>query len=135
MRPRPETIRLGACEWPVRPLTLRQVQEIEPILMASAAETKGNVAAALAIVAIALARDHVDAAASLGDIEATAHEIGAAMATVLRLGGFIETAAQGDSTLGKLKRARSVQWIRPHRFQLHLRKTHDQLWLHARGDR
>jgi hypothetical protein len=36
---------------------------------------------------------------------------------------------------GKLKRARSVQWIRPHRFQLHLRKAHDQLWLHARRDR
>jgi hypothetical protein len=49
MRPRPETIRLGAHDWPVRPLTLRQVQEIEPILMSSAAETKGNVAAALAI--------------------------------------------------------------------------------------
>ena len=101
MRPRPETIRLGACEWPVRPLTLRQVQEIEPILMASAAETKGNVAAALTIVAIALGRDHAGAAASLGDIEATAPEIGAAMATVLRLGGFIETPAQGDAGLGE----------------------------------
>ena len=40
MRPRSETIRLGAREWPVRPLTLREVQEIEPILMSSAAETK-----------------------------------------------------------------------------------------------
>ncbi len=56
----------------MRPLTLRQVQEIEPILMASAVETKGNVAAAMAIVSIALARDHAEAAASLGDIEATA---------------------------------------------------------------
>jgi hypothetical protein len=101
MRPRPETIRLGACEWPVRPLTLRQVQEIEPILMSSTAETKGNVAAALAIVAIALGRDHADAAALLGDIEATAPEIGAAMTTVLRLGGFIEKPAQGDAGLGE----------------------------------
>jgi hypothetical protein len=100
MRPRPETIRLGAREWPVRPLTLRQVQEIEPILVSSAAETKGNVAAALAIVQIALGRDHADAAAALGDIEATAPEIGAAMATVLRLGGFIESA-QGDAALGE----------------------------------
>jgi hypothetical protein len=99
MRPRSETIRLGAREWPLRPLTLRQVQEIEPILMSSAAETKGSVAAALAIVA--LARDHADAAALLGDIEATAPEIGAAMATVLRLGGFIETPAQGDAGLGE----------------------------------
>ena len=62
---------------------------------------KGNVAAALAIVAIALGRDHADAAASLGEIEATAPEIGAAMATVLRLGGFIETPAQGDAGLGE----------------------------------
>jgi hypothetical protein len=99
MRPRPATIRLGAREWPVRPLTLRQVQEIEPILMSSAAETKGNVAAALAIVAIG--RDHAEAVATLGDIEATAPEVGAAMATVLRLGGFIETPAQGDSELGE----------------------------------
>jgi hypothetical protein len=99
MRPRPETIRLGAREWPVRPLTLRQVQEIEPILMSSTAETKGNVAAALAIVA--MGRDHADAAALLGDIEATAPEIGAAMTTVLRLGGFIETPAQGDAGLGE----------------------------------
>ena len=73
MRPRPEKIRLGAREWPVRPLTLRQVQEIEPIIMSSAAEPKGNVAAALAIVANALGRDHAAAAALLGDIEATAH--------------------------------------------------------------
>jgi hypothetical protein len=101
MRPRPAPIRLGAQEWLVQPLTLRQVQEIEPILMASAAETKGNVAAALAIVAIALGRDHPDAAATLGDIEATAPEIGAAMATVLRLGGFIEAPAQGDAELGE----------------------------------
>ncbi|MGH6869791.1 MAG: hypothetical protein ACREDA_13165, partial [Methylocella sp.] len=78
MRPRSETIRLGACEWPVRPLTLRQIQEIEPILMSSVAETTGNVSSAMAIVAIALGRDHADAAALLGDIEATAPEIGAA---------------------------------------------------------
>jgi hypothetical protein len=101
MRPGPETIRLGTHEWPVRPLTLRQVQEIEPILMSSAAEKKGNVAAAMAIVAIALGRDHADAAALLGDIEATAPEIGAAMATVLRLGGFMETPTQGDAGLGE----------------------------------
>lgn len=101
MRPRPETIRLGRHEWSMRPLTLRQIQEIEPILMSSAAETKGNVAAAMAIVAIAMERDHAAAAALLGDIEATAPEIGAAMATVLRLGGFIESSAEGDAALGE----------------------------------
>jgi len=101
MRPRPETISLGAHEWHVRPLTLRQVQEIEPILMSSAAEAKGNVAAAIAIVAIALGRDHAEAAGSLADIEATAPEIGVAMAIVLRLGGFVEAPAHGDAGLGE----------------------------------
>jgi hypothetical protein len=38
----------------------------------------------------------------LGDIEATAPEIGAAMATVLRLGGFVETPARGDAGLGEV---------------------------------
>jgi hypothetical protein len=101
MRPPPETIRLGPHEWQVRPLTLRQVQEIEPILTTSAVDTRGNVAAAIAIVAVALRRDHADAAASLEDIEATAPEIGTAMATVLRLGGFIETPAHGDAKPGE----------------------------------
>jgi hypothetical protein len=101
MRPTPEIIQLGEHQWLVRPLTLRQVQEIEPILISGAGETKGNVAAAMAIVAIALGRDHADAAGSFGDIEATAPEIGAAMATVLRLGGFIETPALGDAGLGE----------------------------------
>ena len=67
----------------------------------SATETSGNVAAAMAIVAIALGRDHAEAMGSLGDIEATAPEIGAAMATVLRLGGFIEIPAPGDAGLGE----------------------------------
>ncbi len=102
MRPQSETIRLGAHEWPVRPLTLRQVQEIEPILMASAVETKGNVAAAVAIVAIALRRDHAEAAGSLGDVEARAPEIAAAMSAVLRLGGFLETAVEGDVRAGEV---------------------------------
>jgi hypothetical protein len=135
MRPRPETIRLGAREWPVRPLTLRQVQEIEPILMSSAAETKGNVAAAMAIVAIALGRDHADAAA----VSATSRRQRPKSAPPWRrscaLGDLLKHLRKEIPSWGKLKRARSAQRIRPHRFQLHLRKTHDELWLHARGDR
>ncbi len=101
MRLHAETIKLGLHEWVVRPLTLRQVQEIEPILMESAGVTKGNVGAALAIVAIALRRDDPEAAGELWDIEATAPEIGAAMATVLRLGGFIPSNPSGDPTSGE----------------------------------
>lgn len=101
MRPRSETIQLGRHEWLVRPLTLRQVQEIEPILMSAADNAKGNVAAAMAIVAVALGRDYPDVSTSLDDIEATASEIGNAMAVVLRLGGFIEGPTKGDAGLGE----------------------------------
>jgi hypothetical protein len=99
-------IRLGESEWPVRPLTLRQVQEIEPILMANDRDSKGSVVAAIAIIEIALRRDHADVARSLGDVEATAPEIAAAMAAILRLGGFIdvlpaEMTEQGNSSLGE----------------------------------
>jgi len=100
MRPQPETIRLGAHEWRVRPLTLAQVQSIEPILIATQ-EQKGNVASAIAIVAIALSRDHVEASEGLMDIEATAPDIAVAMTSVLRLGGFIETGSEAADPLGE----------------------------------
>jgi hypothetical protein len=87
MRPQPIIIRLGAEEWRVRPLTLAQVQRIEPLLLADA--KGGTIAAAIEIVAIALSRDHPEAAQKLSETEATAKEIGVAMADVLRLGGFI----------------------------------------------
>ncbi|ACK51961.1 conserved hypothetical protein [Methylocella silvestris BL2] len=100
MRPTSETIRLGAREWSIRPLTLRQVQEIEPILMAGASESKSNVSAAMAIVSIALQRDNAEAASALDDVEATAPEIAAAMAAVLRLGGFLP-AVEGECAPGE----------------------------------
>ncbi len=101
MRPSPEVIRLGAHEWLVRPLTLRQVEEIEPILIPDPSQPKGNVASAIAIVTIALKRDYPEAAAALADLEATAQQIGAAMATVLRLAGFIEAPKDGESEPGE----------------------------------
>ncbi len=101
MRARIETIRLGEHQWAVRPLTLRQVQEIEPILLAGAPEATGNVCAAMAIVQIALRRDHAESAAALGDVEATAPEIGAAMAAILRLGGFLPVSIDGDAGPGE----------------------------------
>jgi len=102
MRPQPEIICLGAHEWRIRPLTLAQVQAIEPILMATQdAKGQGNVASAMAIVSIALSRDHAPVAESLSEIEATAPELAAAMTSVLRLGGFIETQAGASDALGE----------------------------------
>ena len=103
MRLQPRTITLGDQRWQVRPLTCAQVQAIEPLLFAgesSGGRTgTGTVAAALAVLKVALARDHSAAAAGLDDVEAGAAEIATALAGVLRLGGFIpaETAAEGGA--------------------------------------
>ncbi len=101
MRLQPERISLGEKEWVIRPLTLRQVQEIEPILMEGDKASSGSIGAALAIVAIAIRRDDREAASNLLDIEATAAEIGVAMGTVLRLGGFIQSDGSGGLSSGE----------------------------------
>ncbi|MGP0057836.1 MAG: hypothetical protein ACLPID_00905 [Beijerinckiaceae bacterium] len=101
MRPRPVTIKLGEAQWQVRPLTLRQVQEIEPLLLADPQAAKGSVAAAIQIVSIALNRDHPDAAANLPDLEASARDLSAAMVSILELGGFI-TRAQAETEPGEV---------------------------------
>ena len=88
MRPQPQTITLGEQAWLVRPLTCAQVQAIEPLLFAST-DGRGTVAAALAILRVALNRDHAEASAGLNDVEAGAPEIATALAGVLRLGGFV----------------------------------------------
>lgn len=101
MRMSAQTIVLGEKEWTIRPLTLAQVQEIEPILMESTFESKGHISAALSVVAIALRRDHPDAAQALLEIEATASEIAAAMGIVLKLGGFVEISSSTEPGLGE----------------------------------
>jgi hypothetical protein len=105
MRAAAETIRLGAREWLIRPLTLAQVQAIEPLLMPAAESPTRSVAAAIAIIRVALARDHAEAAANLEDYEAGASELATAMARVLRLGGFLpaqqRSAAPGEAGAGE----------------------------------
>ena len=101
MRMQPQTISLGTHQWQVRPLTLAQVQPIEPLLFEQA--EGATVAAAIGVLRVALARDHAEAATRLETVEAGAPEIAAAMAKVLRLGGFIadaEDAASGEDHAG-----------------------------------
>ncbi len=117
MRPQAEIIHLGAHEWCIRPLTLAQVQAIEPILMATQ-QTKNNVKAAIEIVAIALSRDHASVVEGLSEIEATASEIAAAM-----------TCVKEQIPWGKRKRMRFRARIHPHRFRLHLCQADDGLWI------
>ena len=102
MRMGPRTITLGEREWRIRPLTLAQVQAIEPLL--SQAGT-GTVAAAVAILRVALARDHAEAAATLEEVEAGAPAIAAAMTAVLRLGGFLpgEDVPSGEAQPGRIE--------------------------------
>lgn len=101
MRMKAEIVRLGAHEWLVRPLTISQVQSIEPVLLESGATSRGNVAAALSILRVALLRDHPGAVESLEEIEAGASEISLAMATVLRLGGFLPLPPGGSDAPGE----------------------------------
>jgi hypothetical protein len=93
MRRQPDTISLGGRSFEVRPLTVAQVQAIEPLLVGSESSA-ATIATAVAILRVALARDHAEAAAELDTLEAGAPEIGAAMAQVLRLGGFLPGEAQ-----------------------------------------
>ena len=101
MRMQPQTIMLGTHQWQVRPLTLAQVQAIEPLLFE---QTEGaTVEAAIGVLRVALARDHAEAATRLDTVEAGAPEIAEAMAKVLRLGGFlpdVEDAALGEDEAG-----------------------------------
>ena len=102
MRPQPIKIALGGEEWQVRPLTLAQIQRIEPLLTPEAQHT-GSLKAASEIVRTALERDHPQAASGLPEIEATAGEIATAMRSVLRLGGFItseDDASSGEGQAG-----------------------------------
>jgi len=101
MRPNSELIKLGDIEWRLRPLTIAQVREIEPILMGPVDQTN-NLETAIRIISVALSRDHGVAATCLNDVEATAGEISKAMAVVLRLGGFIDDgAAMGEADAGR----------------------------------
>jgi hypothetical protein len=98
MRPQAVMLRLGDAEWRVRPLTLKQIQEIEPLLQ-NGEDFGRSIAAAVKIVGVALSRDHAEAAARLTEMEATTQEIGDAMRAVLRLGGFV--AAREESEPGE----------------------------------
>ena len=105
MRMQPTTISLGAHSWQVRPLTLAQVQAIEPLVFDGVAARGNGVATAVAILRVALAREHAEAAANLDTIEVAAPEVGAAMACVLRLGGFLPDdgdLAPGESGAGQV---------------------------------
>jgi len=93
MRAKPITITLGDKEWSIRPLTLGQVEDIEPILMAGGS----TMPLSIAIVKIALGRDYPEDSEKIRDFEATTDQVAAAMGAVLRLGGFLENKTPGEA--------------------------------------
>jgi hypothetical protein len=95
MKPAPKTITLGERTWTVRPLTLAQLEELEPVVQAGPAMSQ--VAYGLAVVAAGLRRDHPEDAAAIRDLEATAGELATASAAVLTLGGYIQEQALGEA--------------------------------------
>jgi hypothetical protein len=99
MRPQPISVGLGGQQWNVRPLTLAQIQRIEPLLAPEPQQSGGSIKAAAEIVRVALERDHPQAADKLSELEATAGEIATAMRAVLRLAGFI--ADDGEASSGE----------------------------------
>jgi hypothetical protein len=93
MRMKPITIAFGDKEWSIRPLTLRQVEEIEPIVM----QGGGAMPLSISIVQIALRRDHPEDSENIREFESTTAQVAAAMRAVLRLGGFLETETPGEA--------------------------------------
>ncbi len=96
MRSKSTAISLGRNVWEIRPLTLRQIGDIEPILVN---QPEGNMATMLSIISVALDRDFKDRDVDLWELEATASDVRIAFTKVLRIGGFIpaEDGASGES--------------------------------------
>jgi hypothetical protein len=97
MRPEPEIIVFGENSWLIRPLTLRQVQELEPISAALARGEAGQIESVVKMLAAALRRDHARYIDALPDLHAGIDEIRCALAAIMRLSGLVkEETGQGE---------------------------------------
>lgn len=92
-RPLSATITLGSKSWTVRPLTLRQVEALEPLVARGSGESP--FAYGLAVVSAALARDHEADIAGLRDLEATSADLAEATRAVLILAGYLPSFSAG----------------------------------------
>jgi hypothetical protein len=88
---KPVTITLGERSWSVRPLTLGQVELIEPII---SDPISSNMTKTIDALAVALRRDFPADAESVREIETTTTEAGAAFSAILRLGGYLPAEGQ-----------------------------------------
>lgn len=88
------TIQLGELEFAIRPLTLGQIQDIEPALLSGREEVENPLQVSLTIVGVALRRDYPDI--DLLEVEATGKELAAATRQILQHGGFLDGAEPGE---------------------------------------
>jgi hypothetical protein len=98
------TIALGGRQFTVRPLTFRQLRDIEAALdqaLKAGAQTRINFDAAIDILAAALGRgDPTITRDALLDLEGGKDEIVAATRTILRLSGYVGDTAPGEAHAG-----------------------------------
>ncbi len=85
MRHPPVTITLGDRSWSIRPLTLRQIQALEPIVVGAV----GGITYNIEIIGVALSRDFPGDIEGLLDVEASAIETREAAAAILRIAGYL----------------------------------------------
>ena len=87
----PVSITLGARSYAIRPLTLGQLRIVLPAFARAAKLSAADgIDAAIDILAAALARDHASLTReALLEIEATPHELAAAVAQIAELSGLV----------------------------------------------
>jgi hypothetical protein len=98
------TIALGRRQFTIRPLTFRQLRDIETALdqaLKAGVQTRINFDAAIDILAAALGRsDPALTRDAILDLEGSKDEIVAATRAVLRLSGYVGDTAPGEAQAG-----------------------------------
>lgn len=99
MRPSPIAITLAGEDYKIRPLTLRQLQEIEAAFQRPRETFGAGFELICLVISAALSRDYPDAAALAAsmELEALDHELPPAYAAILELGGFKLAATPGEA--------------------------------------
>jgi hypothetical protein len=93
MRAQPIKLVFGDKEFTLRPLTIGQVEQIEPLV--SSSDAKSPTATFVEALRIALQRDYPDT--DVRDLEMGAYELGETYTKILKSGGFIQADASGEA--------------------------------------
>ena len=100
----PVSVTLGARRYSIRPLTLGQLRVVLPAFARAARLSAADgIDAAIDILAAALARDHASLTRdALLEMEATPHELAAAVAQIAELSGLVpKDGAPGEPLAGR----------------------------------